>query len=177
MARLREARVRFHVERREAEKALRAACEAAGVEWTMGPLPTPAEEASVAAAQRTEMQERESRLQALVTVASAPTTRGGVQPDDIDYDEDDDEDDDEKGEDDAVLPVSSTAAGNEIDYDEEDDEGDTEDDADEAEMSVGPSAVSASATAAGNEIDYDEEDDEGGTEDDEVSCESTPLLP
>ena len=168
MAQLREARVRFHAERREAEEGLRAVCEAAGVEWTMRPLPTPTEEETLAAAQQAEMEERRSRLQALLTVASAPTVQGGVQSDGIDYDEEDGEDDDAEEEDGeagmSVVAGSSKAAGDEIDYDEDDADGDTEDD--EAEMSVGASAFPASSAAAGDAIDYDEEG--GDTEDDEA---------
>eukprot|EP01043_Picozoa_sp_COSAG02_P033488 COSAG02_NODE_2288_length_9212_cov_11.304071_7_plen_252_part_00 len=169
MAQLREARVRFHAERREAEEGLRAACEAAGVEWTMRRLPTPTEEASLAAAQQTEMEERRSRLETLLTVASAPTGGRVVQSDAIDYDEEDGEDDEAAEEDGEagmpVMPGSSTAAGDEIDYDEDDTDGDTEDD--EAEISVGAPAFPASSASTGDTIDYDDEE-EGDTEDDEA---------
>ena len=164
MARLREARARFQAERREAEEGLRAVCEEAGVEWTMEPLPTPAEEEALAAAQQAEMEERTSKLEALLTAASAPSAPQGAEPEDIDYDEVDEDDGDQA---DGMSPAASgpIAAGDGIDYDEEDDEGDTEDD--EAGISVAPAGLPDSSTAAGDDLDYDEEDDDDEKEDDE----------
>lgn len=153
MARLREARVRFHAERREAEAGLRAACEAAGVEWTMEPLPTSEEQEALAAAQKAEMEERNSRLEALLTVASAPTAQGGAESEDIDYDEDDDEGDVRlalggRSANQSQQPTDSTADGDDINYDEEDEEGSTDDD----EMAISeavPGLPDSSTAAAG----------------------------
>ena len=176
MARLREARARFHAERREAEEGLRAVCTAAGVQWTMEPLPTPAEEEALAAAQQAEMEERTSKLEALLTAAGAPSAPQGAETQDIDYNDADEDDDGDQA--DGMSPETasgSRAAGDSIDYDEEDDEGDTEDD--EAAISAATSGLPDNATAAGDDIDYDEEDDDDGdTEDDEVSSISAPSL-
>lgn len=154
MAKLREARVRFHAERREEEDKIRAICDAARVEWTMGPLPTPAEEAALAAEQKLEAEKRTSRLNALLT----PQARVGAQPEEIDYDEDDDSGRDTEDDEIDTSPARVGAAPDEIDYDEDDD---SEDD----EIDTSPARVGAES----DEIDYDEDNDSGGDTEDDAS--------